>query len=154
VSRYADVESQFVARIQALVPDFNAVRAMAGFGLEQLDSFPAVVVTWTDTQRVGEPIIINQIVRVISKIRLAAYLYVKDAGGVPGGARLGTDGTYSLLDSLRAALIGFQPVVASAESVWPVVPGQAQEEFFLVEGGAAGIVTTWEFDAQFAQGAA
>lgn len=120
-SYWEDLESQVVARIQAKVTDLADVWASPWLGVETRGKVPWAVVSRGERKRVEPPNAIFGCTRITwdatFRVRIVATL-----SGPTGSARLGTTGSYSLVDDVLQALVGFMPAPGVLQAVIPVAP--------------------------------
>lgn len=150
--KYELLENAIAAQIAAQVPTFITVAPVAASGILSDGARPRAEVIWSgcDTKEVGS---IGSRIRVLDDITITVYIFAADAGGVMGGARLGTGGGYDLRGQVRKALLGFEPAISNTECVFPMQPIVGRSEFPMqTETGLYGLAMLWTVTLQSYEG--
>ena len=143
--KYEQLEDQIVARIAAQVPTFASVVAVASSDSGVLGDGPRprCEVIWNRTETRTVDAVAGRI-RVTDDVVFSVLIYAGDAGLIQGGARRGTGGAYDLRGQVRKALLGFEPVVSTIETVFPMAPTVgSSEDVFQIETGLYGLKAEW-----------
>lgn len=154
MSRYGDLETQAQTRVRTLFPEIPSedVSIVVAPGSAELQRVPRAEVFWIPPARVIEVHTINEVVRVTYRVGFGVVLYVSSSDVSAGDAR---NAAYEKLDTLRAGIIGWQPTISGAGSVWPAVPDQGDaESIFEMSGGLYSIEAAFSIDWMIEENAA
>lgn len=149
------LENAFVAQIAAQVSAFNGnVAPVAAAQMAPLSqTTPRAEVIWAATETIDITQSVGARVRIWERLTFRVFIFAGDSGKTPGSARLGTGGCYDLAQQVRAALIGFEPVITSVETIFPVVPVKGRSEMPIqVEAGLFAMSNDFDVDLIYLEG--